>query len=202
MEAVRELLFGKQIEEIRGGMSGLETRLSEAMERSRGMMERKMESIEDFVRSEIGALKGMLSKEESERGRETGEIRTRVESLDQGMQKQLRKIADDLARMDSGVRDRFLDVSKRISNDLDEISSKIQKDIEREVGDLDSNKADRGELGEWLLGMGMRLKGMDPENAPDPETSDGPVRAAQPEFEQPPAPHRNGDSAKADGLLS
>ena len=60
--------------------------------------------------------------------------------------------------METEARTQIFERAKTLSGEIAESSRKLRDTLDHEIGGLKQNAAQRGQLGEWLIELGMRLQ--------------------------------------------
>jgi hypothetical protein len=129
MEAVRKLLFGQQMAQVKASLSAMEERLGSVMDAGRRSLEGKMEALDGFVRSEVDGGRELVKTEE-------------VSSLER----------------ERGLREQLSGMNRSLWDSIQEQASKFGAYVEA-ASSLVSAKTDREELGDLLAELSDRLRG-------------------------------------------
>ena len=159
VDRIRHILFGSQMRDYDTRFQRLEERLVKDAAELRTDLQKRLDELEGFIRSEVESLTGRQRTEATERGhsfeRMARELAETARSLEQRIGNLDQQTANDLR----DLRQRMLDQSKTLSAELKDKHEQVKIALDGESQQIRNAMTGRESLSEMLTEMAMRLKG-------------------------------------------
>lgn len=162
LDKVRDILFGSQLREMDRRVQRLEERVLKELHELREDGRRRHEALDSHVRRELEALGQGLTSERA--ARDETEAGLRRELVDAAAQQQ-RRLGQVEAETGKGLRElrqQLTEQGARLQDELQGRHAEVCRMLERHIGELRGDKADRSTLASLLTEMALRLSGDSP----------------------------------------
>ena len=151
--AIRDLLFGEQVNSLKENITSLNTSLNEKIKQLEKVLELKTASIEAQIQKAVKDITVIIDKSHNEHSEHEAEIQEQLNSLEESLKEFRSQTEDEL-----GETHQDLDkTAKEIYQSLKEEVNLLTQKIERTSKELSSNKADRKTLANLLESMASNL---------------------------------------------
>ncbi len=157
VERIRDILVGSQIRDYDGRLQRIDERLTKEATEARASLQRRFDSLETFLKSEVESVSKRLNAEESEN-------RTAIEKLGHDLSETVKtfeskiKNLHDYAREIHDLHRQLLEQSKALSAELKEKHEQMQADLNRNAEQIRTSMLGRQALAEVLREMAERVK--------------------------------------------
>ena len=108
LDKVRDILFGSQMRAVDTRLQGLEERLREEHEALRTDFARQMESLDNFIRSEVNTLTERLATESRKRSEDLKSLAAEIKEAIRALERRHVKLEEASAMADAALRDQLL----------------------------------------------------------------------------------------------
>ena len=164
---VRELLFGAQARDFDTRRKRVEERFARDTSALRSELNSRLDSLEEYIKSEFPAAAGGRSEERREREQEDKQLGSELKSKSESLRKSIELTRDKQKASEALQRDSLLQESKKLSADLQNKHLELSTRLEEESRSLSNAMTHRVTLGDLLTEVGLRLK--DEFDLPDTE---------------------------------
>ncbi len=164
---VRELLFGAQTRDFDSRLNRLEERFARDTSALRSELNSRLDSLEEYVKSEFKAAAEGRKEERRQREQEDKLLGSELKRKSESLRKSIELTRDKQKESEAGLRDSLLQESKKLSADLQNKHLELSKRLEEEARSLSNAMTHRDTLGDLLTEVGLRLK--DELDLPDTE---------------------------------
>jgi uncharacterized phage infection (PIP) family protein YhgE len=157
VDQIRDILIGSQMRDYDGRLQRIEERLSREAAEARASMQRRFDSLENFLKSEVESASKRLNAEQSE-------DRAAVEKLGHDLSETVKafeskiKNLHDYAREIHDLHRQLLEQSKALSVELKEKHEQMQADLNRNAEQSRTSMIGRQTLAEILSEVAQRVK--------------------------------------------
>lgn len=165
IEAVRDLLFGKKTAEISGRLELTEHSLRDAMARMEERVNGKIRVLEGLLSDQLASSEARISsvdnrlKVESEtRVKQGGYFSRNLEQFEASMNEKINAQEDRVLRFESKIWNEMHTRNKKQTDELTSLINELLKQIEAELTSMGSKSADRMEIGDLLIDMGLKIQ--------------------------------------------
>ncbi len=157
LDKVRDILFGQQSRDLERRLDRSEERFRADLESAQRDGADRIQTLEDFVRQELQALKERLSAE-SEARLELAERTARQAETDRAEAERARAAQSERFQQNlAELREAMLEQGKRHAAELKALRETSQQALEREVTTLTYNKLDRSMLARSLADLALQI---------------------------------------------
>ena len=165
LDKVRDILFGSQMRAVDTRLQGLEERLREEHEALRTDFARQVESLDNFIRSEVNTVTERLATESRKRSEDLKSLAAEIKEAIRALERRHVKLEEAGAMADAALRDQLLHQSTTAANELAKLGERLGAELQQSHAALASAKTDRTALASLLTDMAGRLTA--PDKAPD-----------------------------------
>jgi len=165
IEAVRDLLFGKRTAEISGRLEIAEHSLRDAMARMEERVNGKIRILEGLLSDQMASSEARISmvdnrlKVESDtRVKQGGYFSRSLEQFEASMNEKINAQEDRVLRFESKIWNELHTRTKKQTDELTSLINELLNRIEAELTSLGSKSADRMEIGDLLIDMGLKIQ--------------------------------------------
>lgn len=159
LDKIRDILFGQQMRDSDKRFAAMEDRLRKETANLREEMARRLDSLETYMKKEMGALHDRLKGEQRDRTDADKDLAKDLQVASKAIDKRLEQLDDQFTKGDRGLREQLLDQTKSLESEIRAKYADAGAALDRAVGELRHEKADRTALSGLLADMAMRLSG-------------------------------------------
>jgi hypothetical protein len=157
IDKIRDILFGSQARDFDRRFSKLEDRLVKEVAEMRDETRKKLDTLEDFIKSEVKSLTDRLVNEQNARIDSAQELAGGLKELSHNLDKKVTRINEQSAKSESDLRQQILTQSKNLSDEIQKRHNEAIEALERESSEIREDKADRIAVAKIFTEMAMRL---------------------------------------------
>jgi len=158
VDRIRDILFGSQMRDYDGRFQRLEEHLAQEAAAIRTDVQKRLETLERFMKGELESMTNRANAEQSERsnaieklGRDLGETARTLESRIKGLD-------EHTAGETRAVRQQLLDQAKALSDEIRQRHDEMKSGLQREAEQIRGAMTGREALAEMLSEVSLRLK--------------------------------------------
>ncbi len=159
IDKIRDILFGSQSRDFERRFSRMEERLSNDISEMRDDVRKRLESLEEYIKSEVKSLTERLGGEQNSRADAVKSLSDDLKDLSHNFDKKVTNLNDQSAKSESEFRQQMLAQSRSLSDEIQKKHSESQTSLNREAEKIRDEKTDRTALAELFTEMAMRLTG-------------------------------------------
>lgn len=159
IDKIRDILFGSQSRDLERRFSRMEERLASDISETRDDVRKKLDSLEDFIKSEVKSLTERLSTEQNSRADAVKNLSDDLKDLSHNFDKKVTTINEQTAKSESEFRQQLLTQTRNLSDEIHKKHNDSLASLDREAGQIRDEKTDRTALAELFTEMAMRLTG-------------------------------------------
>ncbi len=157
VDKIRDILFGSQIKNYEARFARLEENLVRETVELKETMRRRFESLEGFFRSETEALAARLKAEREERTNNFHSLDRDLKAVQDELSRKIHELDTATAEAQSGLRKDLMAESRKLLDEISERHDNLRSLLERRVGELRHQKADRTLLSALLTGIATQI---------------------------------------------
>lgn len=157
IDKIRDILFGSQARDFDRRFSRLEERLIKDVNEMRDDTRKRLDALEDFIKSEVKSLTDRLAGEQNARVDATKDLSGEVQELSHNLDKKVMQINEQSAKSESDLRQQMLTQSKNLTDEIQKRHNEAIATLERESSEIREDKADRTAIADIFNEMAMRL---------------------------------------------
>jgi LPS O-antigen subunit length determinant protein (WzzB/FepE family) len=157
VDKIREILFGKQIRDYEARFTRLEESLAKESISLRETVQRRLDSLEIYVKKEFEAIEQRLRGEREERSEADRQTTRDLDEIAASLRRRIGDVEDRGASAQRDLREQILVQSQQLR---DEIRTKFEEAaalLDRQYNLLHTAKADRAAIANLLSEMALRL---------------------------------------------
>lgn len=174
VEKIREILFGSQIKNYEARFARLEEALARETSEIKDTMQRRLDSLEAFFKSETESLAARLKSERDEREETLNNISRELKTSAAQLSKKILDLDNRLAQDRSASRQELMAESRKLLDEIRQRNESLSALLETRVQELRHAKTDRSALAALFVELAVRLKDESEEVKERPK----PVRSA------------------------
>ena len=157
VDKIRDILFGSQMQDYERKFGRLENRILDEVSRLREESNNRLDALEGYINHELASLSGRLKAEQSARTETQNDLDDRVSGKNQLLEKRLAELSNQLGSNARELRQRILDQSRMLSEEISSSYEKTSNALDRTAGELREEKVDRSALSSLFAGLSLRL---------------------------------------------
>ncbi len=174
VEKIRDILFGSQIKNYEARFARLEDTLARETTEIKDTMQRRLDSLEAFFKSETEALAARLQTERNEREETLNLISRDLKESAAQLSKKILDLDNRVAQDRSAARQELMTESRKLLDEIRQRNESLNALLETRVQELRHGKTDRSSLAALFVEMAVRLK----DDGDDHKDRAKPVRGA------------------------
>jgi exonuclease VII large subunit len=152
---IRDILFGNNMNEYEKRFDLLEKKLAHSISENKEETEKKILSLENYLRKEFKLLNDRLQEEEDSRMKSDKKIIMEIESLEEGLKKFKQTTSDNF----SEEHQQMHELSNSLNNKISELSKSLQERMESYANQLQNNKVERSSFAMLLTDLAYKIAG-------------------------------------------
>lgn len=158
VDRIRNILFGSQMRDYDGRFQRLEERLTREADEVRADLQRRLDALEGFMRSEGESMTHRLATEHNERSQAMEKIAHDLGETAKRLEEKINNLDSQAAKEIRDVRQQLLDQSKALSGEMKEKYDHLKAGLEQESQQIRGAMTGREALAEMLSEVSLRLK--------------------------------------------
>lgn len=159
IDKIRDIIFGSQMRDYEKRFARLEERLLKEASDLRDDVKRRFEQLEGYTRRELDALAEQLKAEQAERGAADEALTRELRDLSRSTDRRVAQLDEQASKSARDLRQQMLDQARQLSDEIRQKFDELAATLDREAGELRSDKTDRAALAALFTEMAMRLTG-------------------------------------------
>lgn len=157
IEKIRDILFGAQMRDYERRFGRLEERLLKEAADAREDTRRRFDSLESFIKQEIGALSERLRSENQQRSQSSEEITRELRDSARSLTNKINSLDENTSQAQRELRQQLLDQAKNLTDEIRHKHDDLSAALAREARELRNDKTDRAALSNLFTELAMRL---------------------------------------------
>lgn len=157
IEKIRDILFGAQMRDYDRRFARLEERLLKEAADAREDTRRRFDSLETFIKQEIGALGDRLRSENQQRTQSTEDLTRELRDSARSLGNKINALDENTSQGQRELRQQLLDQAKNLADDIRHKYDDLSAQLLREANELRHDKTDRSALANLFTELAMRL---------------------------------------------
>ena len=157
VDKIRDILFGPQLKNYEARFARLEENLVRETVELKETMRRRFESLEEFFRSETGGLAARMKVERDERTDNFRALDRDLKATHEELSRRVHDLDTSTSEAQSGLRKELMTESRKLLDEISERHDALRSLLERRVGELRHQKADRTLLSALLTGIATQI---------------------------------------------
>lgn len=157
VDDIRDILFGNQMNEYEKKFTSLEDLMAQKLADIREETRKRLDSLENFVKSEIEALDERLKTERKERLDADKELDKAIGVTNQSLDEKGIELQDQAVKNEKNLRTQILDQSKTLRDEIQQTQEGLLNTIQRLASELRAGKIDRSHMANLLNKMAIAI---------------------------------------------
>lgn len=157
IDKIRDILFGSQMRDYERRFTRLEERLLKEAADVREDTRRRFDSLETFIKQEVGALSDRLKSENQQRSQADEDLTRELRDSARSLTNKINALDENTSQAQRELRQQLLDQAKNLSDEIRQKYDDLSAALAREAGDLRHDKTDRTALSNLFTELAMRL---------------------------------------------
>ncbi len=159
VDRIRDILFGSQMRDYDGRFQRLEERLVREAGELRSDVQKRLETLEGFIKSETESMLNRLKNEQAERGHAVERLVRDLAETARSFEMKLGMLDDQTGRDLRDLRQQLLEQSKALTADIKDKHEQIKAGLNSEAQQIRGAMTGRESLAEMFNEVALRLKG-------------------------------------------
>lgn len=159
IDKIRDILFGVQVRDFEERFLKLEKHFDKEIEKTQTKTQKRISSLEETLKKELGALTEKLYVEQDSRSDAIKGVIEDLKITSSNFEEEISKINEKNTKSESELRKNIVEQSKSLTADIQKRQNEILVSLEKESEELQDSKTDREALARMFTEMGQRLTG-------------------------------------------
>ncbi len=152
---IRDILFGNNMNEYEKRFEQLEDKLALSIAEGKAETNKRISTLENYLKQEIRQLNDKLIEEEDSRIKSDKKIISDLESLENSLKKFKLSTSDNF----SAINQQIMDLSNATNEQLVSLRKTLQDRLETTSNQLQTNKVERSSLAMMLTDLAYKIAG-------------------------------------------
>src|SRR5450755_2543012 len=158
VDRIRDILFGSQMRDYDGRFQRLEEHLAREAAEIRADVRKRLETLENFMKSEVESITNRADAERSERSSAIEKLGRDLAEAAKNLESRIKNLDEQTAKETHALRQQQLDQSKALSEEIREKHDQMKASLDREAEQIRGAMTGREALAEMLIEVALRLK--------------------------------------------
>lgn len=158
VDRIRDILFGSQMRDYDDRFQRLDERLAREAADARDDVQKRLEALEGFLKSEVESLRNWLRSEQSERGNAVEKLTRDIAETSRALEMKLNNLDERAGRDVHDLRQQLLEQTAALRNEMRERHDQVQANLGKEAEQIRGAMTGREALSEMLTEVALRLK--------------------------------------------
>lgn len=154
---VRDILFGKQWNDVEQRFARMEEKIERECLRLRSESHKRLDALETYIKQEIDSIAERLKTEQNEREVAINGLNEDYKNITSSLEKKLTQFDEETASNYREVREQILQQSKALQDDIREKYEEILSLLQKENQELRNQKTDRNTLAALFAELAIQL---------------------------------------------
>lgn len=159
VDRIRHILFGNQMRDYDARFHKLEERLAREAGELRNDVQKRLDTLEGFMKSEVESLVNRLQGEHAERNHAIEKLSRDLAETARGLELKLGNLDGQTGKDVRDLRNQLLEQSKALSSEIKDKHEQIKAGLNNEAQLIRGAMTGRESLAEMLSEVALRLKG-------------------------------------------
>jgi hypothetical protein len=158
VDRIRDILFGSQMRDYDGRFQRLEEHLAREAAEIRAVVQKRLETLENFMKGEVESITNRADAERSERSSAIEKLGRDLAEAAKNLESRIKNLDEQTAKETHALRQQQLDQSKALSEEIREKHDQMKASLDREAEQIRGAMTGREALAEMLSEVALRLK--------------------------------------------
>jgi hypothetical protein len=157
LDKVRDILFGAQLRQRDNRWQAFEQKLAKDLAEFGEESRKRLDSLENFVKHEIGSVLELLKTESAQRSDANQALAQQLKETASVIEKRISGVDEQHVNAERGLRGELLEQTKTLRDELSELGQSLNALLEQAQADLGNSKTDRTALAGLFAEMAQKL---------------------------------------------
>ena len=158
VDRIRDILFGSQMRDYDSRFQRLEEHLAQEAAEIRADVQKRLETLESFMKGEVESITNRANTEQSERSSAIEKLGRDLAEAAKNLDLRIKSLDEQTAKETHTLRQQLLDQSKALSDEIREKHDQMRAGLDRETEQIRGAMTGREALAEMLSEVALRLK--------------------------------------------
>jgi hypothetical protein len=158
VDRIRDILFGSQMRDYDSRFQRLEEHLAQEAAEIRADVQKRLETLESFMKGEVESITNRANAEQSERSGAIEKLGRDLAEAAKTLDSKIKSLDEQTAKETHALRQHLLDQSKALSDEIRDKHDQMKAGLERETEQIRGAMTGREALAEMLSEVALRLK--------------------------------------------
>ena len=158
VDRIRDILFGSQMRDYDSRFQRLEEHLAQEAAEIRADVQKRLETLESFMKGEVESITNRANAEQSERSGAIEKLGRDLAEAAKTLDSKIKSLDEQTAKETHALRQQLLDQSKALSDEIRDKHDQMKAGLERETEQIRGAMTGREALAEMLSEVALRLK--------------------------------------------
>lgn len=154
---VRDILFGKQLQDVDQRFARMEEKVERECARLRDESQKRLDALETYIKQEIDSISQRLKTEQADREAAVNELNEEYKNITGSLENKLTQFDEETSSNYRDIREQILQQSKTLQDDIQEKYEEILNLLHKENQDLRNQKTDRNTLAALFAELAIQL---------------------------------------------
>ena len=158
VDRIRDILFGSQMRDYDGRFQRVEERLAQEAADIRADAQKRLETLEGFMKGEVASIANRANTEQSERSSAVEKLGRDLAETANHLDSRIKSLGEQTANEIRALREQLLGQSKALSEEIRAKHDQMKAGLDREAEQIRGAMTGREALAEMLSEVALRLK--------------------------------------------
>jgi hypothetical protein len=158
VDRIRDILFGSQMRDYDSRFQRLEEHLAQEAAEIRKDVQKRLETLESFMKGEVESITNRANAEQSERSGAIEKLGRDLAEAAKTLDSRIKSLDEQTAKETHALRQQLLDQSKALSDEIRDKHDQMKAGLDRETEPIRGAMTGREALAEMLSEVALRLK--------------------------------------------
>ncbi len=159
IDKIRDILFGVQVKDFEKRFAKLEANLDESIAKTQKDTVKRLDSLENLIKKEIGSLLERIYVEQDSRTSAIKGLNEEIDVTTKTFEKELSKTKEKAENNDTKLRKNIADQTKSMTDEFREKQKEISTSLKEKSTNLETDKVDREMLAKAFSMISDSLSG-------------------------------------------
>jgi hypothetical protein len=158
VDRIRDILFGSQMRDYDGRFQRLEENLAKEAAEVRADVQKRLETLESFMKGEVESITNRATAEQSERSSAIEKLGRDLADTAKYLDSRIKSLDEQTAKETHALRQQLLDQAQALREEIREKHDQMKAGLDREAEQIRGAMTGREALAEMLSEVALRLK--------------------------------------------
>ena len=158
VDRIRDILFGSQMRDYDSRFQRLDERLTRDSMEARNEVQKRIDGLENFLKSEVQSLGNRLNAEQTDRGNAIARLAHDLAETARTLEGKIKYLDEQSATEMHDLREQLLEQSKALTAEIKDKHDQMKAGLDHETEQIRNAMTGRESLAEMLSEVALRLK--------------------------------------------